>query len=311
MAKVLVTEQVDQRGLDLLRKAGHEVIEADRDWEVIRREMPEADAVLVRIAELPGELLGTAKHLKVVSKHGVGYDNIDLKYCKEAGVAVTTTPGANSVSVAEHAFALMMTLAKRIISVSRAYKEIGFDAKNTAPGVELTGKVLGLIGSGRIGSIFAKMCHFGLDMKVVAYDPYAKAAPEWMELAGTADEVLKQADVLSLHCALTDETRKMINRERIGMMKPEAILINCARGPIVDEEAVIEAIENGKLGAAGLDVTDPEPVEPGSKLFQMDKIIVTPHFAPTTKESALRVAQISCENILAVLEDREPVGRVV
>ena len=310
MAKVLVTESVHPAGPELLKAAGHQVVFADRDMEEIRREIVDADAVLVRIIELPGELLSTAGHLKIVSKHGVGVDNIDLDYCKRAGIPVTITPGANSVSVAEHAFALMMTLAKNIIPVSREYKEIGFAAKNHAPGVELTGKTVGVIGVGRIGSRFARMC-LGFGMRVVCYDPYITEVPEGAVLTGDIQEVLRQADVLSLHCALTDETRGIINAGCLALMKPSAILINCARGPMVDEIALIEALKSGGLATAGLDVTDPEPVPAESPLFQLPNVIVTPHYAPTTLEAAVRVSQIGCQNIAAVLSGREPVGRIV
>lgn len=311
MAKVLVTESVHPVGPELLKAAGHQVVFADRDMDVIRREIVDADAVFVRIIELPGQLLSTAQKLKIVSKHGVGFDNIDLDYCKRAGIPVTTTPNANSLSVAEHAFALMLSLAKNIVPVSKAYREMGFSAKNYAPGVELTGKTLGLIGVGRIGSRFAKMCRCGLDMRILAYDPYAAQAPEGVTLVPDMDEVIRQADVLSLHCALTDETRRIINVERLAMMKPTAILINCARGPMVDEAALIQALKNGRLAAAGLDVTDPEPVAPDSPLFQLPNVIVTPHYAPTTIEAAIRVSKIGCENITAVLSGGEPVGRII
>ena len=172
MAKILITESVHPIGPELLTAAGHTVVYADRDMDVIRREIVDADAVLVRIIELPGSLLATAKNLKIVSKHGVGYDNIDLDYCKSHGVAVTITPNANSLSVAEHAFTLMLTLAKNIIPVSNEYREIGFAAKNHAPGIEMTGKTLGLVGMGRIGKHILHMCRDGLDMHVIVYDPY-------------------------------------------------------------------------------------------------------------------------------------------
>ena len=125
------------------------------------------------------------------------------------------------------------------------------------------------------------------------------------------DELLRQSDFVSLHCSLVDGTRKIMNRDRLAAMKPTAILINCARGPLVDEEALIEALQSGKLGGAGLDVTDPEPVSPDSPLFQMDNVIVTPHYAPTTLEAAMRVSQIGAENIVAYLSGGEPVGRLV
>ena len=311
MAKILITEAVHPVGPELLTAAGHQVVYADRDMDIVRQEIVDADAVFTRILELPGNLLATGKNLKIISKHGVGYDNIDIEYCKAHGIAVTIAPNANSLSVAEHAFALMMTLAKNVIPVSREYKEIGFAAKNHAPGIELTGKTLGVIGCGHIGKHLVHMCQGGFDMRVLIYDPYLQAVPAGTELVSDLDKLLQQADVVSLHCLLTDETRKMINRERLAQMKSSALLINCARGPIVEESALIEALQNGKLAGAGLDVTDPEPVAPDSPLFQMDNVIVTPHYAPTTLEASIRVSQIAAENINAYLAGREPVGRIV
>ena len=241
MAKILITESVHPIGPELLTAAGHTVVYADRDMDIIRREIVDADAVLVRIIELPGSLLATAKNLKIVSKHGVGYDNIDLDYCKSHGIAVTITPNANSLSVAEHAFTLMLTLAKNIIPVSNEYRTVGFAAKNHAPGIEMTGKTLGLIGMGRIGKHILHMCRDGLDMHVIVYDPYISEVPEGVEKVDDLSELLRRADVVTLHCLLTDETRKLIDRERLALMKPTALLINCARGPIVDEAALIEA----------------------------------------------------------------------
>ena len=149
MGKILITESVHAVGPDILSKAGHQAVYADRDMDVIRREIVDADAVFVRIIELPQSLLETGKNLKIVSKHGVGVDNIDLEYCKKAGIAVTITPDANGLSVAEHAFALMMSLSKKIIPVSKAYKEIGFAAKNTSPCMEISGKTVGVVGFGK------------------------------------------------------------------------------------------------------------------------------------------------------------------
>lgn len=311
MAKVLITEGVHSSGPELLAAAGHQLVYADRDMDVVRREIVDADAVLTRILELPGTLLETGKRLKIVSKHGVGYDNIDVDYCRAKGIAVTIAPNANSLSVAEHAFALMMALAKNVTAVSSAYKTIGFAAKNHAPGMELTGKTLGLIGCGNIGRHLLHMCQGGFDMRVLVYDPYLARAPEGAELVSELEELLRQADVVSLHCLLTEETRGLINRERLSRMKPGALLINCARGPIVEEGALVEALQGGKLGGAGLDVTVPEPLPSDSPLFQLPNVIVTPHYAPATLEASIRVSRIAAENINACLAGREPVGRIV
>jgi len=158
------------------------------------------------------------------------------------------------------------------------------------------------------GKHILHMCRDGLDMHVIVYDPYISEVPEGVEKVDDLSELLRRADVVTLHCLLTDETRKLIDRERLALMKPTALLINCARGPIVDEAALIEALENGRLAGAGLDVTDPEPVAPDSPLFKLPNVIVTPHYAPTTVESATRVSKIAAENINAVLAGKEPVA---
>lgn len=311
MGKILITETVHSIGPDLLTAAGHTVVYANRDMDIIRREIVDVDAIFVRIIELPGELLATAKNLKHISKHGVGYDNIDLDYCKEHGITVTLTPDANGLSVAEHAFALMMALSKNLIPVSNEYREIGFAAKNHAPGIELGGKTLGVIGMGRIGTRIVNMCKNGLNMHVLVYDPYIDSVPEGVEHVSDLSELMKRSDVVTIHCVLTDETREMVNAETLALMKPTALLINCARGPIVDGKALTEALVNGKIGGAGLDVTVPEPVEPDSPLFKLPNVIVTPHYAPTTLDASMRVSKIAAENIIAVLSGKEPVGRIV
>ena len=311
MAKILVTENVHPVGPDLLKAAGHQVVFADRDMDIIRREIVDADAVFVRIIDLDEALLSTAKNLKIVSKHGVGYDNIDIEYCKRRGIPVTLALNANSQSVAEHAVALMMALAKNLVPVSRAYAQIGFAAKNSAPGMEVWGKTVGVIGLGHIGTRFARMCAGGFGMKVLAYDPYVKTAPEGVTLTDDLEGLLRQSDVVSLHCNLTDETRRILNKERLALMKPTAILINCARGPMVEEEALAEALQSGRLAGAGLDVTDPEPVPEGSPLFQIPNLIITPHYAPTTREASSRVSEIGCQNILDVFAGKDPEGRLV
>lgn len=308
--KVLITETVHAIGPKMLTDAGYTVVYANRDMDIVRREIVDADAVFTRILDLPPELLETAKKLRHISKHGVGFDNIPLDWCQEHGIVVTVTPDANGQSVAEHAFALMMALAKRIVPVSEAYRTIGFAAKNSKEGVELFEKTALIIGIGRIGKRFAKMCH-GFDMNVLAYDPYVSEVPG-VTMVDNLEEALAQADVVSLHCDLNAETRHIMTPERLACMKRSAILINCARGPLIDSAALTEALQNGHLAAAGLDVTDPEPVPADSPLFTMQNVIVTPHFAPTTIEAAQRVSEMGCRNILAVLEGKgEAVGRLV
>lgn len=307
MTKVLFTENVDPIGPELLKAAGCEVVMADRDDALIRKEIQTAAAVVTRIYELPPELLETAPDLKVVSKHGVGYDNIPVDWCKAHGIAVTVTPGANSQSVAEHTITLMLALAKNLMIVTHAYKDIGFAAKNTFPGMEILGKTLGIIGVGHIGSRVAKM-GLGLGMKVLAYDPYVSSVPEGVVLCADKEDVVRQADVLTLHPVLNEETRNIIGPKELALMKSTAYFINCGRGPLVDEPALIKALQDKKIAGAGLDVTWSEPCEPDSPLFQMENVILTPHYAPTTRESSMNVSKAAAQNILDVLSGKEPEG---
>lgn len=310
MAKILVTENIHEVGPALLREAGHTVVFANRDLDVIKKEIVDADAIVVRIYDLNAELLSLGQQIKHISKHGVGYDNIDLDYCKEHGIAVTITPAANSLSVAEHAFALMNALAKNLRLVNEAYRSIGFAAKNSKEGVELTGQTVGIIGFGNIGSRFAKLCYGAYDMKVLAYDPYVSEYPDYVTPVDL-DTLIAESDVVSLHPLLNDETHGMIDAKRLASMKQGAILINCARGPMVDIDALTEALQSGHLMAAGLDVTTPEPLPAESPLFAMPNVIITPHYAPTTLASAMRTSRIACENALAIIDGKEPVGRIV
>ena len=313
MAKIIVTEQIDPVGLALLRAAGHEVEELGLKGgvEIPAGQVADADALLVRIAEVTGELIAACPKLKVISKHGVGVDNIDLDAAKAHGVAVTITPGANSTSVAEHAFALLIALAKNLPTVCGKYREIGFAAKNCAPGVEISGKTLGIIGCGRIGSRIAQMAHGGFGMRVLAYDPYITEAPEGVELVDERDRVFAESDFVTLHPVLNKETSGSVGAREFALMKRGAIFINCGRGPLVDEVALIAALQSGQLGGAGLDVTAQEPCPPSSPLFAMPNVLLTPHYAPTTTEAAVAVSRMAAQNVIDILNDMPVEGRLI
>ena len=313
MAKIIVTEQIDPVGIALLRAAGHEVEELGLKGgvEIPAGQVADADALLVRIAEVTGELIAACPKLKVISKHGVGVDNIDLDAAKVHGVAVTITPGANSTSVAEHAFALLIALAKNLPTVCGKYREIGFAAKNCAPGIEISGKTLGIIGCGRIGSRIAQMAHGGFGMRVLAYDPYITEAPEGVELVDERDRVFAESDFVTLHPVLNKETAGSVGAREFGLMKRGAIFINCGRGPLVDEAALIAALQSGQLGGAGLDVTAQEPCPPLSPLFAMPNVLLTPHYAPTTTEAAVAVSRMAAQNVIDILNDMPVEGRLI
>lgn len=312
MAKILVTEKINPCGIEKLKAAGHEVIQMETLEEAeLREKIKDVDGMLVRILPLTRDMMESAPNLRIISKHGVGVDNFDLQAAKELGIVVTTAPDANGLSVAEHSMALLLALAKNVVPVSEAYKKIGFGAKNYREGVEISGKTLGIIGCGKIGRRVASMAKNGFGMRVLVYDPYITEVPEGVELTSERERVFREADFLSIHCYLSDETFHCVGKKELALMKDTVILINCARGPVVDEVALIAALESGRIAGAGLDVTEEEPLNPESPLFAMENVIVTPHYAPTTREAATAVSRIAAENLIGFFADGTVVGRIV
>lgn len=312
MSKILITESLHPSGVNLLKCAGHQVVCYERITpEELRQEIIDTDAIFVRVVDLPIEILRLGKQLKIISNHGVGVDNIPLDYCREAGIAVTIVRKANSLSVAEHALALMLAISKKIIPTANSYRLIGYRAKNTEPGFELTGKTVGVVGLGQIGSHLARILTSAFQVKVLAYDPYLKEVPAGVELTSDLDRMFREADFVSLHAGLTNDTYHMVNWERLNMMKSSAILINCARGPLVDEAALIRALENGIISGAGLDVTEVEPAQQDNPLFSMENVILTPHFATATYEAMTQLSLQGAQNILDVLNGKRPEGQII
>lgn len=248
-------------------------------------------------------------NLRIVTRTGIGIDNVDLDDATEAGVVVCNTPDGPTESTAEHTVAILMNLAKRI-KQGNDNLAAGKWGPRTAPliGVEVRGRTLGLVGLGRIGRRVAHICGAGLGMRVIGYDPYVRAAdvePLGITLLDLED-VIAQADFLSLHLPATPETYHLMNRERIGRMKPGAFLLNLARGPLVDAEALVEAVDAGRLGGAGLDVFDPEPPALDSVLRNHPLIVATPHGAGLTVEGRTRIEEMAVERLLAFFRGETP-----
>lgn len=308
--KVVVVQRVHQAGLDLLAQEAEWVLAQDSAPEKLAREVGDADAILVRTTPLPRQILEAAPRLKVIGRHGVGVDNIDVAAATELGIPVVYAPGSNTLAVAEHAVMLMLALAKNVFVADRELREKNnFAARFTVPSTELNGKTLGIIGFGKIGQAVAKCCGQGLEMRVIAYDPYLNektARAMNVTPAASVDEVLEQADVVSLHAPAMAENYHLIGAEQLGKMRARAILINTARGPLVDEKALYEALKAGKIAGAGLDVFDPEPPEASNPLFELPNVIVTPHMAAHTDESLRRMACWAAEGILQVLRGEYP-----
>ena len=307
--KVLIPQDITPAGKEYLKQNGCEIeVLTDCTVENICRHCADADAMLVRTASYPKEIFEAAKKLKVMARFGAGVDNIDLKAATEHGVQVCNAPIANSNSVAEHTIALILACAKNLIIQDTACRAGDFEARNRIKGRELDGKILGLIGCGHIGQLAAQKAVYGFGMKVIGYDAYADPAkvPDFIRLVADPSEIYKEADFISLHVPLTEQTRNMIDSEIFSMMKPEAVLINCARGGVVNEKDLFEAVKNGKIAGAGLDVFEEEPVTAANPLFELKNIVVTPHNAALTFEASDRMGLHAAQGIIEVLNGKKP-----
>jgi len=304
--RVLVTENIHAVGWETLRKEADAVAWPGQEMQPLLEAVKDVQAILVRVAKLTPEVIQAAPHLKVIGKHGVGYDNINIPAATARGVIVTNTPLANSTSVAEHALALLVAVARRVGESERDLARGAMRAQKVYQGVELSGKVMGVIGLGSAGLRLARMTGNGLGMRVLGFDPYKEPWPDGIERCREVGPLLAQADFISIHVPLTKETTNLIGRDALPTMKPTAILVNTARGGIVDEAAVADAVKAGRLAGAGLDVVVDEPLKPSHPLNGVPNIILTPHMAGVTEEAMMRMAQDSAEDILRVLRGEKP-----
>jgi D-3-phosphoglycerate dehydrogenase len=304
MSLVLVADPVAEDGLALLRPHAHvEVVAGDRD--ALRRHLPEADALLVRSeTRVTSELLGLASRLRVIGRAGAGVDTIDVDAATARGIVVVNAPGGNAVAAAEHSLALMFALARRVSAADASMKR-GEWRRGAYVGTELTGKTLGLVGLGRVGSEVARRA-LGLAMRVLVFDPYVP--DEHARHLGLEpvdlEPLLSASDFVSLHVPLTEGTRNIMSPARLACMQPTAFLINCARGGLVDEPALIAALDSGRLAGAGIDVYPHEPVAADDPLPRHPRVVATPHLGASTVEAQVQVAVQVATEVLAVLDGR-------
>ena len=258
-------------------------------------------AIIVRYGRITRRIIDTCRNLKVISKHGTGIDTIDSQAAAERGIAVKAAAGANAAAVAEHTWALIFACAKSVVALDKRMHEGHWD-KSTHKSIELKGRTLGLVGLGAIGARAAQV-GVVLGMNVVAYDPFAKTAPDGVAMVDL-DTVIHTADVLSLHCPLTADNKHMINQQSLARMKDGAILVNTARGGLIDELALVTALKSGKLYAAGLDSFEKEPLA-APHLFQgLANIVLSPHIGGVTNDAVIGMGTGAANNILAVLNDQ-------
>ena len=308
--KVFTTRVIPEEGLTLLQRAGVTVTQWSEERELTPEERiakcRESDAMLFAGGKkIDRAFMEQCRHLKVISLLSVGYDNVDLKAATELGIQITNTPGVLSNATADTAFLLMQSVARKaFFQYRRILKgEWGFSTPTANLGVDIEGKTLGIWGLGNIGTVMAKRCRAAFGMKIIYCNRHRNEAAE-KELDATFvsfDELLQQSDVISVHTSLTPETKEKFNAGAFRKMKPSAIFINAARGGIHNETDLINALQTGQIWGAGLDVTNPEPMEPDNPLLEMPTVAVLPHIGSATIETRNAMSRIAAENVIAAL----------
>lgn len=317
-ATILITgPSLAPAAVAVLSEAGYEPVYLPpyADAGVLRSHVNEHRpvAIISRMGRIEASIFEIAPQLRIVSKHGVGVDNIDLDAASAHNVPVIVASGANAVSVAEHAMALLFAVAKRVVSLDRGLREGRWD-KPDFKGRELAGSTMGLIAFGAIAQHTARLAK-AFDMAIIAHDPFAADdtfARCGVERALSLEDLLRQCDVVSLHCPLTEQTRGLINRETLSLMREDAILINTARGGLIDEPALVEALDAGQIGGAGLDTFAKEPPAADHPFFASDRVVLTPHIGGVTTAANARVGVEAAQGVVDYLAGRPlPASRIV
>ncbi|ACJ74845.1 D-3-phosphoglycerate dehydrogenase [Thermosipho africanus Ob7] len=296
--RIHVNDPLDKSAMERLKNSGYNVTSEHLEKEELIKEIPNIDVLVVRSAtKVTADIIEAGKNLKIIARAGTGLDNVDVEKAKEKGIKVINTPGANGISVAELAIGLMISCARHIAKGTIDLKN-GEWTKKQLKGHELYKRTVGIIGFGNIGREVAKRL-LAFDMRVLAYDPFVKETDMNVEIVDL-DTIFKESDFITIHVPLTNETKHLVSKDAFEKMKDGVILINAARGGVVDEEALYNALISGKVYAAGLDVFEVEPPtdELRKKLLELPNVVATPHIGASTVEAQLRVGQIIVDKIL-------------
>jgi D-3-phosphoglycerate dehydrogenase len=308
MRKILSTHPLHPRATAMLAGASRLIVASALDARTLSAEARDADIIIVR-APLPPELFAGAANLRAAVRHGAGLDMIPVEAATAAGVLVANVPAVNARSVAEHVLFAALALSRRFRMMDRDLRAKGWLAgrEHANSTSELAGKTIGIVGLGAVGQAVGHIAAHGFDLNVVATTRSLRPAPERVGFL-SIDALVEQSDIIVLCCPLTEETRGLISRERIARMKPNALLINVSRGPVIDDEALIDALQEGRIGGAALDVFSTQPLPPGHPYFGFDNVIITPHMAGITEESMMRMGVGAAGEALLVLAGKLPVN---
>ena len=309
---VLLYEDMHEAGKAILREKAEILFATSLEESSLIKEVREVDGIIVRAnGKVSRKMMESAPKLKVIGRHGVGVENIDLEAATEKAIWVVNTPDANDISVAEHFFGLALMLSKMLKKGEIALREGRWEARYQYIGKELHGKTLGILGFGRIGKTVGRMGYNGFEMKILYYDAiqYKEVEKEIKATKVSLDELLSESDFISINLPMLPETKGLVGEREFGLLKPTAYIINLARGPIWDEKALYAVLKEGRIAGAGSDVFEVEPATKGHPLFQLENFIGTPHMAAHTDE-ALRRMSLVAEDIIRVLDGKAPLHPV-
>ena len=313
--KILVIQNIHQEGINLLKgNSSYEFEIFDEINEDLKQKIVDCDAISIRTAKLPNEIISSAKKLQVISRHGVGYDNIDLKSTKEIGATLTITATDNAVAVAEHVMFMLLNISKRKDMYDQSVKLGKFNDRNKLPKtIELWGKNILIAGFGRIGQALIKRC-LGFEMNVFVYDPYIndeKIKSLGGKKVNDLKEAVKEMDAISLHMPLNDETKNIVNYDLLRSMKTNCIVVNAARGGIINEVDLDKALRENLIFGAGLDVFETEPPKSDNPLLKNDKVFLSPHTAAFTEECMIRMGKETIQNIIDFFEKKLDKSKII
>lgn len=309
MKKVLVTEPIHEEGLKILKEGKVEVVMGkSTKIEKLMDQAIGCHGILIRSAQIPGELIKNIPALKVIAKHGVGVDNIDVKTATDQGVLVVNAPESNINAVAEHALGMILSLSKNLLPLDSKVREGKFGIRREVVNLEMKGKTVGLIGLGKIATLLAEKLK-ALGVKLIAFDPFVNsdmAHKMGIELVDNIDKIFSKSDFISVHVPLNEKTKGMIGKQEFSKMKKDAYFINVARGPIVNEKDLYEALKEKVIKGAAIDVFEQEPPASNNPLFQLKNILISPHNAALTDEALIAMATHSAQGVVDYLNGKKP-----
>jgi D-3-phosphoglycerate dehydrogenase / 2-oxoglutarate reductase len=306
MKKVLLSKSIEPEGMKVLKGEVQTVELTNFEPDYIKKIISDIEGIILRTnIKITKEIIGSAPLLKIISRTGAGVDNIDLAAASERGILVCNAPGINSISVAEHSLALILAMSKQLKVIDEAVRKGDWRIRYTSQTGDLEGKTLGLVGLGQIGSLLAEKARLAFHMKIIAYDPYVKKE-EQITLTSSLEDLFGQSDFISIHVPHTKETHHLVNEKLLSLMKPSSYLVNTARGTVVDEKALFQALEKGLIAGAALDVFEEEPPSLDNPLLKLNNVIVTAHTAGLNRDCERKLAVQAAQAIVDYFQGKEP-----